>query len=88
MLARRQFEAQPQGAIGLGRSEAVEVDGAELIGVAGGADIAQLQTALIVKQYRPATALRGLGREHAEQGQQRDGEAYGNPEPAHGEIPS
>ena len=88
VLARRQFEAQPQGAVGFGRGQAVKLDGAELIGVASGADVAQLQDALIVKQYRPATALRGLGREHAEQGHQRDGEAYGNPEPAHGEIPS
>jgi len=30
----------------------------------------------------------GLGREQTEQCQQTDSETYGDPEPAHGEIPS
>lgn len=83
-----QAETQPQCPAGLGGLEAVQVDGAELIGVAGRTDVAQREVALFVEQYRPATAWRGLGREHAEHRQQGDGKAYGNPEPAHGEIPS
>jgi hypothetical protein len=48
-----------------------------------------LQVGLFIKEYCPATALRGgLGREQAEQRQQTDSETYGDPEPAHGEIPS
>jgi len=67
----------------------IRFGGAELIGIAGGTDVAQLQVGLFIKQYRPTTALRGgMGREQAEQGQQADCETYGDPEPAHGEIPS
>jgi hypothetical protein len=88
MLVGCQPEAQPQCAARFGGLEVVKVDGAELIGVASRANVAQFQIALFVEQYRPGTARRGLGREHAEQRQQRNGQAYGNPEPAHGEIPS
>ncbi|MNE84769.1 hypothetical protein D3C80_1817050 [compost metagenome] len=89
VFARIEPKAQPQCAIGIGGSDLVGFNRAELVGVARRANVAQLQGALFVEQYRPATALRdGLGREHAEQGQQCDGESYGDPEPAQGEIPS
>ena len=75
MGPRLELEAQPQGAVGLGGGELVQFDGAELVGVARGTDVTELQVALIVEQHRPATALSGQGRIHAEQGQQCDGEA-------------
>jgi len=89
VLAGLQLEPHPQRTVRLRSSNAVQFDGAELIGVAGRTDVAQLQVGLFIKQYCPATALRGgLGREQAEQRQQTDSETYGDPEPAHGEIPS
>ncbi len=89
VLAGLQLEAYPQRTVRLCSGNPVQFDGAELIGVAGGANVAQLQVGLFIKQDCPTTALcGGLGREQAEQGQQTDCETYGDPEPAHGEIPS
>ena len=69
VFARTEPKAQPQRAIGVGGGDLVQFNRAELIGVAGRADVGQLQAALFVEQYCPATALRGVGREQAEQGQ-------------------
>ncbi|MND96296.1 hypothetical protein D3C81_996930 [compost metagenome] len=88
LLSGLQPVVQPQRLVGRGSVEFVEFEGAELVAVAFGTYIAQLQAGLIVKQYRPSTALFGRSREQAEQGQQADGETNGNPEPTQDEIPS
>ena len=63
VLAGLQPETHPQRTVRLRGGDPVQFDGAELIGIAGGTDIAQLQVGLFIKQYCPATALRsGLGR--------------------------
>ncbi len=89
VLAGLQLETYPQRTLRLGGGDPVQFGGAELVGVARGTNVAQLQVGLFIKQYCPATALRGgLGREQTEQCQQTESETYGDPEPAHGEIPS
>ena len=45
---------------------------AELVAIALGAHIAQLQVGLFVEQNSPATVMFGRSRKHAEQGQQAD----------------
>ncbi|MNL02875.1 hypothetical protein D3C87_1233960 [compost metagenome] len=52
MLARCKTKAKPERAVGLGCRDAFEIDRTELVGIARGADVAQLQVALFVEQYR------------------------------------
>ncbi|MNH09350.1 hypothetical protein D3C78_702110 [compost metagenome] len=88
VLAGFQAVVQPQRLVWRCSIELVELEGAELVAVALGAHVTELQVGLFIEQNRPATALFGRRREQAEQGQQADGEANGDPEPTHNEIPS
>ncbi|MCY1180190.1 hypothetical protein D9M73_206200 [compost metagenome] len=79
---------QPQGLFRGGGIQVGEYQRAELVAVTLGAHVAQLQVGLFVEQNGPASVMFGRSREQAEQGQQADGEANGDPEPTHDEIPS
>ncbi|MNH21234.1 hypothetical protein D3C79_810340 [compost metagenome] len=88
LIAGFQAIVQPQGLFCGGSVQVSEQQGAELVAVAVGAHVAQLQVGLFVEQHRPASAFFGRSREQAEQGQQADDQSCGNPKPTHYEIPS
>ncbi|MCY1461286.1 hypothetical protein D9M68_865290 [compost metagenome] len=63
---------QPQGLSSRGSIKVGERQWAELVAIALGAHIAQLQVGLFVEQNGPASVMFGRSRKHAEQGQQAD----------------
>ncbi len=72
LVAGLQAVVQPQGLFRRRCIQLGENQRAELVAVALGAHIAQLQVGLFVEQNGPASVMFGSCREHAEQGQQAD----------------
>lgn len=72
LVARFQAVMQPQGLFCRCGIQFGKHQRAELVTVALGTHVAQLQVGLFIEQHRPAPAMIGRSREHAEQGQQAD----------------